>query len=461
MTGNITFVDRAKMFINFASDACPVFAEFTAIQILGFALGHEPINLLQPGEVYHNSYILLKGKSTKTRKTTTQTKFKSILPEEFELPKEGSYEALAEVMSDQNTGFIWLGEFSKLLRGVKRGDYNAGYMEFWNEIHDCKRWTRKIRGKAKKGDDDSSDGHTIIDKPYLSINTTCTEESLLGSLTYEMAFGGFLARFLIVNGTPHTRPRGRLKPDYFKLNDILRHEIEFIINLDKSGCAFELSDEALDYYNNIVEKECEDHEFEKAGAFAGRYQNYVVAFADILLVSEALGVMFDEGTDPSTISKLVELVGLVKLVNEERLDGRLCDHLVVTKALNPTNPTNFPNRIIVPKKFVEEAWRIIKPCLVSANDLLQYIDMGKALAKVREYIKKADGKEVSLRDAMRNTNVSAKEFGEAIVTLVKRKEITSIVKTKQGKHRQYNSQWYKWNPNQSEDEGEDPSHMVI
>lgn len=443
MTGAITFVDRAKLYIDYSSDACQNFAEVTAIQVLGHTFGHDLVNLIQPGEVYHNMYVLLMGQSSKTRKTTTQSKFKKIFPQERELPMEGSYEALAEVMSEQNEGFDWMGELSAFLKGAKRGDYRAGFVEFFNGIVDCQKWMRKIRGNKE------ADGWTIIEKPYLSINSTCTDEVLMENLTYEMAFGGLLARYLIVKGIPHTRPRGRLMEDYFRMHEILKGEVEFMLQLDKTGCAFELSDEALKYYNDVVEKECDEKELEIASIYATRYQNYVVAFADILLVSEALGVVFDSDIDLHSISKLVELIKLVKLVDIESLDGEKLESFVVSKSSKGSNSTNltYPTRLVVPKRFVEEAWRIIKPCLYSARDLLQYIDMGKNLARVREYIRKNNGNEVSHSDALRRTNVeTAKKFEDIIEVLKDRGEITVRLERFTKKNNAVAvRKFYKWN----------------
>ncbi len=144
---------------------------------------------------------------------------------------------------------------------------------------------------------------------------------------------------------------------------------------------------------------------------------------------------------------LVELIQLVKLVDsieeyekEQTTNG--------TYRNNYTNYTNFTNHTIVmfvQKRHMQRAWRIIKPCLEYANELITYVDMGKGLAKTRECIKKFGGERVSHSDLMRMTNLSAKELKESIVTLYEREEIKiNNEKKTRANGRVYISKHYSW-----------------
>ena len=116
-----------------------------------------------------------------------------------------------------------------------------------------------------------------------------------------------------------------------------------------------------------------------------------------------------------------------------------------TNVTNPTNYTNYANVMFVQKRHVERAWQIIKPCLEYANELITYVDMGKPLAKCREYIKKFEGGWVTHSDLLRMTNLSAKEVKEAIDTLVDREEIERVLDQKRKNGRVYGSNRYRWN----------------
>ena len=199
------------------------------------------------------------------------------------------------------------------------------------------------------------------------------------------------------------------------------------------------TDDALKQYNEIEE---DWNQAKGIGAYVGRYMNYLVAFSDLMLVSKAFG---EVETNVHQISKLVDLVKLVKLVDSVEV---CLKELESTNEEYSTNATNLTNEIMfVQKKHVEKAWAIIKPCLELAIEIVSYVDMGKALAKTREYIKKFNGEKVYHSDLMRMSNLSAKEVEEAIKTLsngereeiekghddVTRKNNTVVAKL-----------WYRW-----------------
>jgi hypothetical protein len=442
MTDNsMSFVDLAKDYARYSTDAPTNYAEVTAVQVLGHCLGHDVIHRIQPHAIYHNFYVLLIGDSTLSRKTTTQMLFKQILPKRLWLPNEGSPEAFLEILSNQNDGFQWMGEFSKLLKGIKQGSYTSTFAEFYNDLYDCQSFERKLRSKK----DDVNEFH--IEKPYISVNSTITPVVLKQFFNREMAEGGLAPRFLMVGcDKPCPRPRKWLRSDIVQVRDILKNQVKFTLGLKREG-VFALSDDAMVYYNGTIEKEA--YEFKRCGAFAGRYLDYVIKVADVLVVSDALGIATEDGH----MDKLVELVDLVKLV--ELVDSTSEYSKTInsssifsnrTKGFKATNSTNSTNVMFAQKDHLERAWKIVKPCLETASELVTYVDMGKELAKAREYIKKFNGGKVYHSDVLRMTNMTAKTLSEVADTLIDREDIVRNYDTyyRKGSHIQCHRTWYKW-----------------
>lgn len=425
---NVSFLGTAKKYAKYSTDAPIEFTEVTALQVLGLALGPGVVCRIQPKAVYHNMYIALVGQSTLTRKDTIQEIVgEDIVPCSMKLPKGGSPEGFLEALADLGgIGIQFMGEWSEELKGIKGGGYMETFAEVKNNLFNCKPYSRKLTSKKNEKTE------FVIEKPYLCVHTTITPEVLKEKLTKEMAVGGYIARFLLVSGQPHPRPRGRLNVDVSSMAKMMMQQFEWVKDLDKSGCHFEPSDDALRYYNEVVEKECASPEFAIVNSSAGRYMNYVFAIADLLWLNEAIGQAYYQDK-ASTISKLVELVTLVELV--ENISSNIsASPTTATTPTNSTNPTNSGDVVlVVQKRHMEEAWRIVRKCLVSAREIVEFVDMGKALARVREYIFKNQPKAVSHSDAMRMTNLDKGEFGKAIETLIDREEITTIpVKVQRG-----------------------------
>ena len=439
----MSFVNLAKSYYRYRTDAPVNYGEITSIQILGHAIGREPINMIQPYAVHHNMYVLLDGESTYCRKSTAQELGKMIYPQGRTLPNDlGSPESFLEQLSEQQEAIKFLGEFSGLLKGINSGGYMARFAEIFNDISDCTKYHRKLR-THKKSEEITE---WLIEKPYLSLHSTITPEVLQENINVELSAGGMLPRWLIVKGIAKPKPRGRLTEDAIKIGNDLRAIVERLIELDKTGTVFEFSDSALEYFNKVVEPE--SYKFRFAGAFGGRYQNYVVAIADILMVSDAIGIANVEGIPIASLGKLVKLVQLVKLVNNS---NETIDRTKDTKRYNSanlTNPTNYDDRLIVPRIYVERAWQIVKPCLEYTAELVAYVEMGKELARVRRYIKEhGSGKNRAYHsEMMRAVNISKKKAEEAIETLYERKEIESDVEpaSKICTGRQYSRKYYVW-----------------
>lgn len=432
---DMSFIGLGLKYGNFCSDMPREFSEIMLIQDIGFALGHEVVNRIMPGEVYHNSYVAFIGQSRKSRKNTAQKLLGiRIIPQEWHLPSEGSPEGFLEELSEHNAGFQFMGEWSKELKGIKSGNYLSDFCEIKNNLFDCERIRKRLTGgkkKKKKDDEEEEKRIFVIEKPYVCINTTCTPEVLKQILTTEMMVGGYIARFILCNGLPKPRPRGRLNSEAEFIRKQLRNYLHYLMEMDKSKCCFELSDDALNYFNNVVVVESEDDEFEGVGSIAESYTDYVIKFADCLLVSEALGIMVEKtNSKPNELVELVELVKLGEKISEHNLTN-------LNNLTNPSNSSNpkyvnqFDERVMVTqKRHVEEAWKILKPCLKYAASIAKYVDLERDMAKVREYLERvAKTKPVSHSKLLRDTGVYARKVDEIIVTflsaeLIKREEVT-------------------------------------
>jgi uncharacterized protein DUF3987 len=436
MALSVSFLGIAKKYAKYTTDAPMEFTEITALQDLGLALGPDVVCRIQPKAVHHNMYVALMGQSTLARKNTVQENIgEDIVPSNMRLPKGGSPEGFLEALDDMGgRGIQYMGEWSEELKGIKSGNYMATFAELKNNLFNCQPYSKKLTTKKNEKSE------SVIKKPYLCAHTTITPDVLKEKMTKEMADGGYVARHLIVAGQPNPRPRGRLNADVSAMVTMLKKQFNWIDSLDKSGCHFEPSDEALKFYNEVVEKECSRPEFEIVSSCSGRYQNYTFAIADLLWLNEATGQAYYQGLE-SKISKLVDLVTLVELVEN------ISSYVPKPNAPNTTNPTNSTNStkqaltnstnatnstnsqdvvLIVQKRHMEEAWRIVKNCLVSAREIVEFVDMGKPLAKVREYIRKHYPNAVNHSEALRMTNLDKEEFRKAIETLDSREEITIV-----------------------------------
>jgi len=208
------------------------------IQLLGHSLGRESVCRIQPKAVHHNIYLALMGKSGLTRKTTAQdTILSPLIPIENLGTKHFSPEGLLKDLEKQPQLLCPLGEFSTLLRGIKAGGYVSNFKEIANDLFNCPNtYTKKLKRK--------SDSY-FLEKPYLSMSTTCTEEEFFPNLTPDMLHGGFLPRWIVVKGETKNRDRGDLDPIVdeleIKFRTIIKkcyeifNEKPIIFNLDKNA----------------------------------------------------------------------------------------------------------------------------------------------------------------------------------------------------------------------------------
>jgi len=402
-----TFINMYKQYHRYSTDAPLRYGEIMAIQLLGHALGYKPVNLIQPKEVHHNLYSVFIGKSTLSRKTTSQTLGQDIYPYERCLPAETSPEQLIVEMSEMSERMQFLGEFTGLLKGVTGRGYMSRFVELYNDLHGCpKRYLRTLR--KKKGEKSKF----LIENAYLSVNSTVTQEMLKQHLTEELVEGGFLPRWLLVHGEAKPRRRGRLRDDVLKLKENLAEILNAIVKMEDKNVNFVLDDEALERYNRIEEEAYS--KYDKILPFAGRYLNYVISFADILIVSDAIGAAIAEGKPlyisagertVYTFNKLIDLIQLKQLTQLTKEDNSI-------KRKNSVKPVNC---IIVSRDYIDRAWKLIKPSLDYAASLIDYVEVDRPTAKLMEYLRRVG--EASHSKAMQYTHLNADQMASAVKTL--------------------------------------------
>jgi hypothetical protein len=397
----ISFIGQYKLYHRYSTDAPPQYGVVISIQILGHALGYETVNLIQPKAVHHNIYGVLVGKSTVSRKTTSEDIGDDTYPTDRKMLNSSSPERFLEELSDNPERFQFLGEFSYLLKGINsRGSYMSPFMELYDDFHGCpenyKRGLTTRKGKKST---------YVIGNAYLSVASTITPEVLRERLTLELIEGGFLPRWFIVFGEGNPKRRERLRSDHLKLKTSLKNLVTQIVGLERD-IVFLLDDEALDLYN-LIEQDCYTR-YDRVLPFVGRYMNYMIAFADIIAVSDAVGCM----TGKNDGNEVTSLSQLLKLNNDTRIE-------VGDKKDDNT-------KVWIPKQYIDRAWQIIEPSLDYVTTLTDYIELGIPVAKLTEYMRKH--KTATHSDAMRNCRLDKDKMRLAVDTLEERSELEEETK---------------------------------
>jgi hypothetical protein len=380
-----TFTEQVARYYKYSTDAPFRYGQLVGIQMLGHAMGRETVHLIQPAEVHLNLFLCIVGESTISRKSTSQSLGKKVYPMERSIPEEMSPEQFLVELSETPEAIQWIGEFTGLLKGVSGKGYMARFVELYNDLHSCEPYHRKLRDKKNVRSD------FRIDEPYLSLNSTVTPKMLKRFLTEELAEGGFLARWLLVEDTPDPQPRRNLPPNTGQMRIFVRNLINAVIGYQKD-VTFEFDNDSLALFNEI---EDEAYSFINALPFAGRYLNYVIAIADILMMSDAVGYQMEEANLWS-VSSMSELQWLAQhSVNISTIDDKM--------------------RVVVPPVYVQKAWEIIKPCLTYADSTLKHIRLDVPMQKLQEVIERHGT--IGHSQAMRLTGLDRRKMALAISSL--------------------------------------------
>ena len=155
-----------------------------------------------------------------------------------------------------------------------------------------------------------------------------------------------------------------------------------VYRLGQAGATFEMTNDALKRYNEI---EAEIYKRKQILPFAGRYSNYIISIADILVISDGMAeYMADPWNDNYPRIKKLD-----KLDQLDRLD-KLDKYFNLTNSNNKTNLSKLSkfSSIPVSKSYVDKAYDIIKPCFDYVENLRTYVDVYLPYSKVKKQIDK-------------------------------------------------------------------------
>src|SRR5215510_12887341 len=181
-------------YLAFASpltDAPSVYHLLVGLTVLAGVLGSRISIPFGPQAIYPNLYVVLLGRSTFSRKTTSISIGRRVL-DHFEsvqvLPAEFSPEAFLQRLERKPTAVAIYPEFARALSAFRKADYMAGMVERLTELYDCPpTYTRQLREKT-----------FTIEQPVLSILAASTLEWLQRQMGTDDVMAGFFPRFIFV-----------------------------------------------------------------------------------------------------------------------------------------------------------------------------------------------------------------------------------------------------------------------
>lgn len=394
------FIEHYIDYQNLRTNAPDIYGTHLAIQLLGHAMGPYSVCQIQPRAIHHNSYICLIGESGRARKSTAQNDvIKYLYPKEILGSNSFSPEGLLRELQDKSNHLIsHYGELSTLLRGIISGGM-ANIKEISNDIFMCpEEYTKRLTDKNRS---------YSIKKPYLSLSSTCTEDEFFPNLNPDMVHGGFLPRWLLVYSNPPVyRPRTALPENIREIENSLTLLIRGVYNWFRDNpINFKLSSDALTAYDNICRELNDDSRWDSVQPFVVRYQNYIISYADILLLSDKIG--------ESYLANLTKITKLTNITNPPRV-------ALDTLASEASS---------VQSDYIKRAWDLIKPCLEYARNCVKYVDEDFIVKKLATVIdKKAP---IAWTDAGQRSHLDKNKFKLAFETLSERDLIFSFKKTTQ------------------------------
>jgi hypothetical protein len=399
----MSFIDVLVEYHALRSFSPEIFARHLSIQLLGHAMGWKSFNRTYPPRgLIHNSYIALLGQSGKSKKTTAQDNICNLIPTQYLGSSLFSPEGLLQEMSDLNNGkennpgrsqlICPMGEFSTVLRSIKNGGNMSNFKEISNDLYSQRReYTKKLVNREYH-----------VDFPYLSLNTTCTEEEFYANLTPDMVHGGFLPRFLLVKSDNPVRRRIVLPDNIATIEDNLKCIIKLLYQiLNEKPLKLEFDQEA-DTMIYDIQSELEDkQEYETIQPFVARYVDYIGKYADILFLADKISDI----TGFTHITEIIDITDITR-ISKVMSDVRL---RIVDNSVNSVNSL-----------FVQKAMELIEPCLLYANKVVNYVDEEKDMAIV---LKILEGKnEMDRSELLHRSHLYTDELERVLETLYERTE---------------------------------------
>ena len=437
-----SFIGRFTKYIDTRTNAPPPYATNLCILLLGNAMGWKTVNRMQPKAVHHNINLLLMGPSGRARKSTAQELAKDVYLSEFSMPDgfspEGYLKHLSTTAGSQGIGY--LGEFSTFLRGINNGGPLANFKEITNDLYSCPEMYVKRLSKEKDS--------FIIEKPYLSLISTCTEEGMIPNLNQDIVHGGFLPRYIMVYGVSKYRKLQKLSEEVDKEETYFRSAFRQISEMfKKENITFELTTDGEDALDDIGRELEENSYWNGVSPFIARIPNNIVKYADIMRISDMIGTsQLSSLSSLSSLSQLSQLTHTHTISPDKmHLDKKTSKNddvcIVLDSSANRDNRDNRDNRetkkivFTINSDYIKKAWKLLKPTLEYTRRFVRYVDEDLTLSKVESVIEKSAPVERSR--ALQYSHLKNKDFNEAIETLQDRESIFSlaIINTVRGRRR--------------------------
>lgn len=152
--------------------------------------------------------------------------------------------------------------------------------------------------------------------------------------------------------------------------------------------------------------------------FVGRYIDYVIAIADILLVSDALGkLMVEVGHTTENYTRLKTHLNVLDTTGLDRNSILPSRHRPeVSNSSNESRGTNASNlstcEVVVTRGYIERAYHIIKPCLEAVKKIADYIGREVPISKVINFLQRHEW--VTIAQIMQGTHITSKQLREMV-----------------------------------------------
>ena len=393
----MNFIKLYEQYQNLRTASPPVFGKHLAIQCLGHSLGRDSINKIQPRAIRHNTNLVLLGPSGRSMKTTAQEEIMlPLYPQEHKGPSHFSPEGLLTSLSRQPQLICPLGEFSTILGGIRKGNYLENFKEISNELFTCPETYIKQLSSSEYS----------IEKPYLSLNTTCTVESYKSNIKPEMVHGGFLPRWIHVYAVPDYRRRTALPDGIENVENLIKQIIKKLYNFGKNRqITFKLTDDAYDSYDDICRDLTENDRWQNTQAYVARMNNYIITYADILFISDFIG--------EHVLPRLTNLKQLMDLTNLTKLTKYI--------SINQVNMINSIN--LIDSDLIKRAWDLLKPHLEYVDSLIKNIEENDIISKILNVFDTLDTNEIKKSKALQYSHLTGTQFKEGLATLIERQEL--------------------------------------
>jgi len=396
------------------------------MQLMGHCMGRDSICLVAPDGIRSNTQLLLIGASSKSLKSTsTDTIQKRLVPAMFSGPDDFSPQGLLRHMADSHPSVICnLPEYQIILKKVTQT--GGGPWNEWVGIHhkliQCEPvYVKRLAEKTY-----------TIDKPFLSTNSTVTPEDLYSHLRPEIVTGGHLARYIIVRENIKKQPRKDLTEYVILFEKTLHQVFDFCFNyFIDNPLKFQLTPEAKAYIDTVVERWEDNKRYQAINNFVARYETYLYSYSCILKFSELMGsVLLEIIKSLPNYRKHFKLLYLLKQLKLLKQLGESLNKELDKLSLNNTNSfKSFKSFIPVSVKNVQEAEKLLEPCLNDAAEIGYYINNNYHINKVSAIIKAhvpTTGGTIAYSFLLQLSGLLSSAFARVIATLRERGEIAVI-----------------------------------